>query len=184
MSLPRIIAVCGIKRSGKDTISDLLCKTYGYQKIKVAQGLKDMLRLLFDLSEDQLEGDAKDCLDPKLGVTPRKLMQFMGTDVMQYELSKILPGVGRNFWINRLVNQHIERCPMDRFVISDMRFLHEYRALERYQPYVIRVERKESTPCDHVSETEYKDIPCNTVYKNDGSLHDIERYIKSLFNQT
>jgi hypothetical protein len=186
--LPRIIAVCGVKRSGKDTIADALCERYGYQKIKVSEGLKDMLKLLFGFSDDQLESDQKDMVDPKLGVTPRKIMQFMGTDVMQFELQKVLPCIGRTFWIKQLIENHIEKNPGVKYVISDMRFIHEFDTLRPHQPFVIRVERDslDETPCGHVhiSETEYKNIPYNVLYKNNGTLEDVSKFVTCAFNQT
>lgn len=183
--IPRIVAVCGLKRSGKDCLSDALCNLYGYEKIKVSAGLKDVLKTLFDFTEEQLESDLKDIPDNKWGVTPRKVMQFMGTEVMQYEIQKVIPDVGRTFWIKKVVDTYIERHPSKRYIISDMRFLHEYDALRKYSPYVIRVERGIADgSCTHPSETEFTSIPYNALFKNKGSLADIEKYAQGLFKIT
>lgn len=184
--LPRVIALCGLKRSGKDCVADAICREHGYEKIKIAGGLKEMLKVLFEFSDDQLETDLKDNLDARWGVTPRKIMQFMGTEVMQYEIQKILPGIGRNFWINRLVEGHIKRHPQQRFVISDLRFKHEYDGLQDFTPFLIRVERDSSnaTQCTHPSETEHTSIPCDVVFKNNKGLKDIDDFVQTIFNQT
>ena len=47
--LPKIIAVCGYKRSGKDTIAKYLNKKYNYKHLKITYKLKECLKLLFDL---------------------------------------------------------------------------------------------------------------------------------------
>lgn len=186
MALPRVIAVCGLKRSGKDTVADMLCSAYGYKKIKIAEGLKDMMRVVFGFSEDQLETDAKDQLDPRWGITPRLAMQFFGTEIMQYEIQKIMPDIGRTFWIKRMIEEHVERHPFERFVVSDMRFVHEYDMLKPYHPLVIRVERDEAAaaPClsgMHVSEREFKSIPCSVIIKNNGTRNDLLAAVTGLF---
>lgn len=187
--LPRIVAVCGLKRSGKDCFADAICATYGYEKIKIAEGLKDMLKVLFDFTDEQLETDAKDIVDPTLGVSPRKVMQFMGTEIMQHEIQKLLPTVGRNFWVNKLINKHIEKHPHKKFVISDLRFYHEYERLLAYKPYIIRVERQSTLQsyhgkCTHPSETEFIKIPVNNVFHNNDSIGHLQEHASKLFNQT
>lgn len=184
MMTPRIIAICGLKRSGKDALADALCNLYGYEKIKISEGLKEVLKTLFSFTEAQLESDLKDLPDAKWGVTPRKIMQFMGTEIMQYEIQKVLPNVGRTFWIKKIIDTYIDSYPSKRYVISDMRFLHEYEALQKYFPYVIRVERDGGNldpGCTHPSETEFKSIPYNALFDNRGTLLDIDQYAKSLF---
>lgn len=177
--LPRIITICGLKRSGKDTLADAFVSKLGYEKIKIAEGLKDMLGVLFGFTEDQLEGCKKDSFDPQWGVTPRQLMQFMGTEIMQYELQKVLPSIGRSFWIQRLVRQHIEKNPHKKYVISDMRFLHEYDTLAPYKPYVIRVHRNAASSNEtfHVSETEYTRIPANILFENNGNIANVHAFV-------
>lgn len=170
--MPRIIAVCGLKRSGKDTISDYLCERFGYQKIKIAQGLKDMLKASFGFTDEQLETDLKDEVDPKWGVSPRLVMQFMGTNVMQYEIQKILPNVGRTFWMKRIIEHYLDKDDTTKYVISDMRFVHEYEMIKKYSPLVIRVERSSlSLPFDlHPSELDHKNIPCDLIIDNNKSI--------------
>lgn len=184
MPYPRIIAICGLKRSGKDTLADVISEVYGYKKIKIAESLKDMVKATFNFSDEQLETDAKDIIDDKWGITPREVLQFMGTDVMQYHIQSILPNIGRTFWIKKLIDNYIEVNPNQKYVISDMRFKHEYEALLPYSPFIIKVERKTATPSSHISETEHTQIPYDRVFCNDGQLCDVEDYVKSLFSQT
>ncbi len=46
---PQIIAICGYKRSGKDTIAQYLVKKYNYKHHKITHKLKECIKLLFDL---------------------------------------------------------------------------------------------------------------------------------------
>jgi hypothetical protein len=182
MALPRVIAICGYKRAGKDTIADFLVDRYGYRKLKIAEGLKTMVKSLFDFADEQLETDAKDIIDNRWNITPRCAMQFFGTDIMQHEIQKIMPEIGRNFWIKKITSTLYSSPMHDKFVISDMRFIHEYEAIKEFQPYIIRVVNP-NIKCedDHCSETEYTCIPYNLEIVNDDSLEAL--YKKISLNQ-
>lgn len=173
-SLPKIIAICGLKRSGKDTIADYLCQHFGYTKIRIANPLKQGLKVMFGFTDDQLETDLKDVVDERWGIEPRKIMQFIGTEVMQYKINEVMPSIGRTFWIKSLIEEHInkEDAKDKLFVIPDLRFKHEYELLSQYNAVFWRVERiREGNvmlPCNeaHLSEKEYLDIPVSRVLKN------------------
>ena len=172
-----IIAICGPKRSGKDTIADHLISKYNYEKIKIADPLKSVTKELFGFTEDQIgETDAKDIIDERWGITPRKALQFFGTEVMQYKIQELLPDIGRKFWINRL----IAGLPMEdsKYVISDLRFLHEYEELYKKTKdnlCIIKVFRpgKTDEKDTHVSELEYKAIKEDILLINDGNIGDL-----------
>lgn len=168
----RIVAICGLKRSGKDTIADYLCAHHNFTKLKIASPLKDGLKCMFGFTDEQLETDLKDVVDERWGVKPRKVMQFFGTEVMQYQLQSLIPGIDRNFWIKRLVEEHV-KCTHHRIVISDLRFQHEYEMLKQYDVTFWRVVRQydnEQTPplpaCMHASEQEFLGIPVSHVFTN------------------
>jgi dephospho-CoA kinase len=172
---PKIIAICGLKRSGKDTIADYLCSNYGYTKIKIANPLKQGLKVMFGFTDEQLESDKKDEIDPRWEVQPRKIMQFIGTEVMQYQLQQIIPGIGRKVWIRSLVEEYINNSKHNDklFVIPDLRFLHEYEELSKHNTLFWRVDRiteldKLNHVCDlHISEKEYLQIPVSHIFKNE-----------------
>ncbi len=189
---PIVIAVCGARRAGKDTVAKVLEERYAFVNLKFARYLKDMIKSGFGLTDEEVEGDAKDIVHPVYGVTPRAIMQFIGTDVMQYSLQSILPGVGRVFWANRLLMDIKQRREShSRMVISDLRFLHEYEALRRasfeegYKLLIIKVQRhnKNNKNSDnnqqdmHVSEKEWETIPHDIYMENNTSIDIFERRI-------
>ena len=97
--LPRIVAICGPKGAGKDALADHLVSVYGYEKIKFADVLKDAVGILFGFTREQMDdGDLKEVVDIRWGVTPRKVLQFFGTEVMQYKLQELMPNMDRNSW--------------------------------------------------------------------------------------
>jgi hypothetical protein len=169
---PRIIAICGSKRHGKDTIAKFLSSNYDYEHVKISQKIKDICKILFGFTHDQMETDNKENIDPKWGITPRKAMQFIGTEVGQFKIQELLPMIDRKFWIDSLIN---ELEPNKKYVISDLRFMHEFDEIKKLDGIVIRVERPNLIlPEDlHISELEYIDIPTNIIIKNDNieNLH-------------
>lgn len=192
-NVPKIIAICGLKRTGKDTIADYLCKNYGYTKIRISNPLKQGLKVMFGFTDEQLETDMKDVVDERWGVEPRKVMQFIGTDIMQYQINEILPTIGRNFWIKSLIEEHFNRTNNkddtnhNLFVISDLRFHHEYELLSKYNTVFWRVERMMGdgetlmpTQDCHLSEKEYLDIPVSNILNN-SDIHDLYRQIDTTF---
>jgi hypothetical protein len=106
----RVVAICGRKRTGKDTLAALFVER-GFTHMKFASPLKAGLCAIFGFTENQIEGDAKDVVDPKWGVSPRLAMQWMGTDVMQHRIGDIMPHVGRGFWAMQLINRIRSEAP-------------------------------------------------------------------------
>ena len=184
MQLPRIIGICGRKRCGKDTVAEFLSREYGYSNKKISQDLKKVIQLLFGFTDDQIESDAKDAMDEKWCVTPRRTMQFFGTEIMQYKIQEILPNIGKRFWIESFVKKHINN--EHQIVISDLRFLHEYEELKKHNVFIIKVERTlaETASDEHISEMEYLKIPVDACIGNNGTIEDLYEKIRSLFSQT
>jgi hypothetical protein len=164
---PKIIGLTGLKGSGKDTAAQFLIQECGYTHLKMADGLKAMLRTLLvwrGMPEDQVErwidGDAKEdpcpCLDFR---TPRHAMQSLGT-AWGREL------MAPEFWVSAIR----DRCKtLDRVVISDVRFPNEAKMVREMGGQVFRVDRPSVTPSDpHPSETEVLTLPVDGVLLNDG----------------
>ena len=59
------------------------------------------------------------------------------------------------------------------YVITDLRFLHEYEKIKNLDVFFIRIIRPTNINNDlHSSETEYMNIPCDIEIINDGSIKD------------
>jgi hypothetical protein len=182
MQAYKIVAVCGLKRSGKDTIAEYLERSMGFLNVKIAGPLKQAVAHTFAFTKDQVEGDMKDDVDPRWGISPRTAMQWFGTDIMQYKAQDIMPGMGRLFWTKHLVTK-IHSYPMDqRIVISDLRFKHELDAMrESFSVFVIKVERSACPANDHhVSEEGCTDIAEDAKVTNDGDLGELYEKIRRM----
>ena len=187
--LPKIILLSGPKRSGKDTFANYLQQNYDYHHLKITSKLKDCIKNLFDLEEEHFE-QKKEELIPNWNTTPRRLMQFIGTDMFQYKIQEIIPEIGRNFWIKSLFNEELIYNLINnenyKIVISDLRFLHEYNEIEKLNiPYIhIRINNPnlDYITDSHVSETELYELSYNYEIKNDSSLDIFYSKISRLIN--
>ena len=142
---------------------------YGYKHVQVASALKRAVKCLFSFQDEELEGDAKDAIHSKWKVSPRKIMDFVGTRVFQHELQEIIPHVGRTFWIQDL----LEREKTNEIVISDVRFLHEQEILRKRPCVIIRVTRENTSEDGLESEKESKMLDVDYTIKNDGSIKEL-----------
>ena len=184
MNPKHIIAICGRKRSGKDTVANFFISR-GYTHMKIASKLKDITQCLFGFTDDQIETDSKDEVDPCWGISPRKAMQFLGTEVMQYKIQELLPSVNRKFWITGLIRDILSTSTPDtRIVISDLRFLHEYEELKKIKcpVHIIKVVRHghfvKHPVSVHPSEMEYTMIHEDILIHNDSTIEDLQCKIK------
>ena len=183
-----IVAVCGLKRSGKDVVARHISETYGYTHVKIAQPLKDVVKLAFGLSDHELESDAKDVVHPVWGVPPRTLLDYIGTHVFQHDIGRVVPVLNdRCFWINRVLSSTQQHRPFSNdVVISDLRFVHELNALRafceknRVRLNVIRVLRNGTSTGGFVSEQETNTLDVNHTIENNGSLNDLYKKIYNI----
>lgn len=171
-SLPRILALCGRKQAGKDTVAEYLCTRYGYKHVKFAEPLKDAMTALFGFTRNQIEHDKEVC-DEFWNISPRQAMQFFGVEVMQFEIQKLLPEMGRGFFVKRL----LQKYEHERIVISDMRFVHEFKAIRAIPDAavlkLVRPLQEGVAPDMHLSETEVDQVRDCALVQNDGSIPDL-----------
>jgi dephospho-CoA kinase len=181
-----IIAICGAKRSGKDVLAKCLINKYNYEKLSFAEPLKKAVKELFNFNDIQVgideengNGEEKDIIDDRWGITPRKALQYFGTEIMQYKMNELIPNINREFFANILLSKIVEN---KNYVISDMRFLHEYEKIKGLNILIIKVIRPSliKKRDEHISENEYEQIPCNIEVLNEGSIEDFINNFESL----
>jgi len=192
-NLPKIIILSGAKRCGKDTFAKYLTENYGYHHHKITEKLKEIIKILFDLNDLDLE-ENKEEVNEVWGATPRKMMQFIGTEIFQYKIQEIVPNINKKFWIKSLFNEtlkdNLNNKEDYRIVISDLRFIHEWEEINKMNLSNIHIRitnnklnYKKDT---HISENELYKIPYNYEIKNNSDINDFHHSIKNLikiFNQ-
>ena len=142
------------------------------------------------MSEEQIDGDNKEVVDTNWNITPREVMQFIGTEVFQYKIQEIIPNCNREFWIKSFVNT-LQTQKKGNIVVSDLRFLHEYNYMKNNIPtheiLVIRIDNIANNMYDlndtHISETEYMKIPVDFHINNNMNCDiksTVERFINNI----
>jgi hypothetical protein len=196
--------------SGKDTIADFLKQKFGMKKVALASHLKSAVSSMFGFDESQIHGNNKDFVDPRWGIAPRRAMQYIGTDVMQFHAhhhlftpsNRCFPF--RRFWVQRLLHDMASE-PLTSFVICDVRFPHEVETLkeqlgDRFRTIGIKravaagslgsvgsfdgEEHEANTSVhrekNHSSETELEQIECDVLIENNDDLLHLERRVECL----
>jgi len=177
-----IIGILGNKGHGKDTISDHLVSKYQFHKKAFGNPLKEICQTLFGFSHDQLYGNRKEITDKYWGITPRKAMQFVGTDLFRNKMNELIPGISHNFWLECMRRQSGK---YDRLVISDVRFQNEVDFIHEMNGIVIKVERGNKEIKDnHTSESEIRQIVNYDFYvENNSDLHTLYSKVDNLCQQ-
>lgn len=168
-----IIGITGRKRHGKDTIADYLVAHHGYTKMAFADPIRDICRDMFGFTAEQFADD-KEAIDDRWGISPRRAMQFIGTDLVRAHIHELLPDVGEDFWVKCLMNRV---PPGARVVVSDVRFPNEAAAI-RGVGTLWRVTRPTHVDLEkdmHISETMIGDLQVDVEIDNTDDLASLYR---------
>lgn len=189
MSAEKLIGLVGKKRVGKDTFADFLCKNHGYVKYSFAGPLKKACQEIFFLSDDQLETDLKEVVDPRWGVAPRKIFQQMGTEVFRNNIVNYFPEFeqfGNKIWIYRFklwYQQQVKENPDIRVIISDVRFEDEAAIIKEMGGLLVKIEKQTRFGEDsHSSEQNINKIECDKTIRNGTSFGDYYCSIEKMLN--
>ncbi len=179
-----IIGITGRKRHGKDTLGDYLVKNHGYTKIGFADALKEACRHIFGFNDEQLYGDLKEVDDEFWKTSPRKVLQYVGTDLFRDQIANIMPDVKSDIWI-KVVENKILQNPDKRYVITDVRFENELEFLKKHNALTIKVQRDTLTNVDsHVSESYIDQLETKYKILNNGTLEELYQKLDNVINFT
>ena len=160
-----LVGIMGIKGSGKTTCALHLVAQHKFVEKSFAECLKKACQNLFLLSDEQVFGTQlqKEMPDDRwFGCTPRKMLQFVGTELLRDNLDKIMPGLGKNIFTHHFklwYEQEIKLNPDLCIVISDVRFQNEIEFIQSLGGTVIKIDRPELDLSDmHQSEIELQNI--------------------------
>jgi len=192
-----IIGICGLAGSGKDTVANYLIKNNDFKKLSFAGILKDIVAKIFDWDRKLLEGDTQESRkwretedewwSNKLGkkITPRLMLQNIGTDVMRNHLHS-------DIW---LICVEKQLSKYKNVVITDCRFSNEVEMIKRNKGYIINIIRNKPEwfdnylindilPPSSVHESEYLWIKNKHDYSINNTLgiSELESEVKNLFN--
>jgi dephospho-CoA kinase len=172
----KLIAMCGVAQSGKDTAGKILME-HGYERLSFADPIRTALYTLNPIvAEDGLS--LQNVVDihgwdeaKKQYLEIRRLVQIFGTEVARRQW-------GQDFWVDLALRKIV---PNHRYVITDCRFPNEARAIRASGGQIWKIYRDGVNAVnDHISDNFIKDIAADYVVYNSGSLEDFEGMIEGL----
>jgi len=190
-----LIGLTGFAGHGKSTIANMF-KIYGFSEYSLADPLKRGCMEIFGLTEEQVFEDGKKIiLDQFWNVTPREILQKVGTELFRNKLHEAIPDMNLGefniLWI-RMMERYIEeerkKKPSTRIIVSDVRNIDEAKAIKKLGGYIIRVHNPRVKMNEkfrsHVSEQMINKIRFEGLIVNDGNLidlfKDIDYFVNSL----
>lgn len=187
--LPNLIGITGFKRCGKDTTGLYLINNHNYIKYSFAGALKAACSEIFMFDYEQTEGSKKEDFDERWNINPRKVFQRFGTEIFRDSLEQFFPEMKHlknNFWIYRFkiwYQEQIRKNPNVRIVVTDVRFQNEADIIKELGGIIIKVSRKNIMSDDkHASEINILNIKADYDIKNDSSIEDYYKNLKSILN--
>ena len=204
-----IIGLIGQKRVGKDTVASIikninanLDTKYNFKCMALADPIKDIARIMFNFTEEQLYDDAKDIIDPKWGIKPRDFFEQFGTNIMQFDIYNYLPNLEtqvekRLFWVKSLLAK-IQIDKDKNVIITDVRGLHEINEINKFtdgKAIFIRIVKQpknkiydsvNNSISSHITQREPNEIPDEYIFDtivNDETLDDLNEKVKNVWNK-
>lgn len=168
-----IIGITGRAGSGKDTAAEVLVKERGFQRIAFADPIRQMIEVL---GVDCTTRAAKEQPIGWLGVTPRYLMQTLGT-----EWGRRL--IDENLWLLVMENslELAEQTGATGVVIPDVRFDNEAELIHDLGGQVWHIARQRAQKVEaHASEAGIQPEYVNQWILNDGSIDDLREQVVAI----
>jgi hypothetical protein len=171
-----IILLNGPPRSGKDTVADILSRTFSYEKKSFALPLKRAIASFFNKDLAWLEDNKDNPISNP--TTYRDLLIGLSEDVIK-------PKLGLTFF-GKLLADEVSNSAAHDFVITDCGFteeVHEFisRLYNQYQIHLWRITRP---GCSFTNDSRefIQPLPAHPfqIIHNDGSLTDLQLQVISL----
>ena len=166
----RMVGLVGKKGSGKTTVAKHLEK-YGYKREQFAKPLKSAAKEIFLLQNNQLYNSrSKEQVDSRWGLTPRQILQRLGTEVVRE--------FDEDIWVKSLECRiGLEKC--SRFVIEDCRFKNEGDFVKRNNGILLKLVGRGSGSDNHASES-LSDIHADYRIDNSGTFEDLYEQVEKI----
>ena len=178
--MKNIIAFSGPKNSGKSTAKNLLLQSHPNAIcLSFADPLKKCVTALFGLTDECYDPIKKETILPQWNVSPRQLMQTIGTDFIRDNLKSYFPQLqmSQHTFFCSIMHDTIQQLDDNSLIIiDDCRFQDEYNLIKSLNGKVIKITR-ETTEDSHKSEhgTLY-----DHIIQNDSTIENLKTKLKDL----
>ena len=171
-----LIGLTGRKRSGKSTIAASLVKHHHFTERSFADPLRAMTCQILGITARELDDVKETPVDWLDGVTPRRMMQTIGTE---WGRDSIHPEI----WVRALQRQ-IETLMADNIdiVISDVRFDNEATMIRSMGGIMFRVHRHGLPDDQHRSEAGVNPGLIDHNIFNNGGIDELRGTMKTLLH--
>ena len=186
-----MIGLLGKKYCGKDTAARVLILKHKFIRMAFGDPIKNISKELFNFSDDQLYGNNKETIDNYWNIAPRKIFQYLGTDIFRKDIKKILPHIDDNFWVLCLEKKYKEIMLNNsnnnidtNIVITDVRYQNELDMIHKNGGIIIKINRPDNINIDDHESENYIDYIKNYDYciNNNASIDDLSEQIIKIFN--
>lgn len=185
-----LIGFSGKKGSGKSYFADYLVNNKLFIKLSFASPLKEITKILFNLSDEDVKDPIKkELINPKFNASPRELMQWLGTDIMREEFNKKFNYSG-SIWIDNVKDRVKTLLDNNKdVVIDDVRFQNEVDMIHSLGGIVINLRNDLDNTLNNSTSThssENQKLTFNYEFVNDKSYsntYDIYLNLDLLFNK-
>lgn len=185
-----LIGFSGKKGSGKSYFADYLVNNKLFIKLSFASPLKEITKILFNLSDEDVKDPIKkELINPKFNASPRELMQWLGTDIMREEFNKKFNYSG-SIWIDNVKDKVKTLLDNNKdVVIDDVRFQNEVDMIHSLGGIVINLRNDLDNTLNNSTSThssENQKLTFNYEFVNDKSYsntYDIYLNLDLLFNK-
>lgn len=185
-----LIGFSGKKGSGKSFFADYLVNNKLFIKLSFASPLKEITKILFNLSDEDVKDPIKkELINPKFNASPRELMQWLGTDIMREEFNKKFNYSG-SIWIDSVKDKVKTLLDNNKdVVIDDVRFQNEVDMIHSLGGIVINLHNDLDNTLTNSTSThssENQKLTFNYEFVNDKSYsntYDIYLNLDLLFNK-
>jgi len=183
-----IVTLTGKKGSGKDTVGAHL-KKYGFKRFALADPLKEACKILFNLSDEQVYHN-KEEVSSEWNLTPREILQFVGTEMFRDTLPKLIPNIKNDFWAINLkgrIEEYLQKNPDAKIVVTDVRFPNELKVLNSINAKLISCSIvsnhhwAETSLDSHPSETQI--VQTTHTIENNSSLKELYLQVDQLLKK-
>jgi len=177
-----VIMLSGWMQSGKDTVGDYLCASFGFRRFAFADVLKDEVATTYNIPRSHLDDqELKSRIHFSSGLKVREILIRHGQERRQQDA---------DYWINKVIDNieeatNQEEFPRNKIVITDWRFPNEYATMKKYLDknhddvlFGWRINRWKEAPLVDPTEISLDAFPFDRVFANFGTIEELQAQIR------